>query len=354
MGLPFISNGRRKRDQVVAVDLGSRVTKAVHVQRVGGGFKFLGFACVDAPLAGDKPVSREAQTEHFKKVLDTLGARTKQVSLSIGVSDSELRFAEMPLVPVDELRSVLRLSGKNYVQQELKDCLFDCHMLPPKDPKKGESAKGVLKTRVIIGIARKDLVDQLQTVARGAGVMADDITLGYVGPANAFEMAMPEVFAKEVVALVDIGYKNTTISILQTGQLMLSRVVAFGAQRLTASLAEAMGVTPDEAELGRQEMTPDIESAAQAILVPLGRELRASIDFIDHQLDKSVSQVFFSGGPARNNSIVQALQTELMVPCQAWNPTSFLTLALPAHQLGDIETVAPQLAVAVGAAVTSF
>ena len=354
MGLPFFSNGRRKRDQVVAVDFGSRITKAVHVQRAGGGYKFLGFVCVEAPTSGDKPPTKEVLTAHLKKVLDSLGARLKQVSLVVGVTDSELRFAEMPMVPVDELRGVLRIAGKNYVQQDLKDCLFDCHLLLPKDASKSEHGKGVPKTRVVIGIAKKELVENLEAVARGAGVQIDQITLSYVGPANAFEMAMPEVFAKEVVALVDIGHRNTTISILQSGQLMLSRVVAFGGQKLTASLAEAMGVTPDEIQLGKQPMTPEVESAAQAILLPLGRELRASIDFIDHQLDKSVSQVFFSGGPARDNTIVQALQTELMVPCQAWNPTSFLTLALPAHQLGEVESIAPQLAVAIGAAMTSF
>ncbi|MBI3875666.1 MAG: pilus assembly protein PilM [Verrucomicrobia bacterium] len=352
MGLPFVSNGRRKRDQVVAVDLGSRVTKAVHVQRSGGGYKFLGYACVEAPVA-EKIPPKEVLAEHLKKVLDALGSRVKQVSLTIGVSDSELRFAEMPLVPVEELRAVLRFSGKNYVQQDLKDSLFDCHLLLPRDISK-EPVKGVAKTRVVIGIAQKNLVDELQAAAKMAGAVADQITLSYVGPANAFEMAMPEVFAHEVVALVDIGYRNTTISILQTGQLMLSRVVSFGAQRLTANLAESLGVTPDEAENSKIAMTPEVESAAQAILVPLGRELRASIDFIDHQLDKSVSQVFFSGGSARNNAIVQSLQTELMVPCQAWNPTSFLTLALPAHQLAEVESVAPQLAVAVGAAMSAF
>jgi len=354
MDLPFIINGRGKRDQVVAVDFGSRITKAVHVQRAGGGYRFLGFVCVEAPTSGDKPPTKEVLTAHLKKVLDSLGAHAKQVCLVVGVGDSELRFAEMPLVPVDELRGVLRIAGKNYVQQDLKDSLFDCHLLQPKDVSKGEKVKGVAKTRVVIGIAKKDFVEHLEGVARGAGVQVDQVTLGYVGPANAFEMAMPEVFAKEVVALVDIGYRNTTISILQSGQLMLSRVVAFGAQRLTASLAEAMGVTPDEIQLGKQPMTPEVESAAIAILLPLGRELRASVDFIDHQLDKPVSQVFFSGGPARENAIVQALQTELMVPCQAWNPTSFLTLSLPAHQLGEVENLAPQLAVAIGAAMTSF
>ena len=67
-----------------------------------------------------------------------------------------------------------------------------------------------------------------------------------------------------------------------------------------------------------------------------------------------MSQVFFSGGASRNAQIVQALQVELMVPCQTWNPTTGMTMALPPQLLGEIESVAPQLTVAVGAGLAAL
>ena len=90
------------------------------------------------------------------------------------------------------------------------------------------------------------------------------------------------------------------------------------------------------------------------LLSPLGRELRASIDFFENQQDKTVTQVFLSGGPARSDFIVQALQTELMAPCKSWNPARFLEMALPPEKLGEIEQASPQLTVAIGAAATAF
>jgi hypothetical protein len=48
------------------------------------------------------------------------------------------------------------------------------------------------------------------------------------------------------------------------------------------------------------------------------------------------------------------LQNELMVPSQTWNPTSFMTMALPPQQMGEIEQSAPQLTVAVGGAMAAF
>ena len=91
-----------------------------------------------------------------------------------------------------------------------------------------------------------------------------------------------------------------------------------------------------------------------SLLTPLGRELRASIDFFEHQQDKPVTQVFVSGGAARSPFIIESLQSELMVPCRSWNPVSFLQPALPPQQLGELEQVAPQLAVATGGAMAAL
>ena len=81
---------------------------------------------------------------------------------------------------------------------------------------------------------------------------------------------------------------------------------------------------------------------------------RASIDFFEHQHDKTVTQVLLSGGSARCELIVQCLQTELMVACRSWNPAKFLELALAPEKMGEIEQVAPQLTVAIGAATSIF
>src|SRR5205814_7772507 len=140
----------------------------------------------------------------------------------------------------------------------------------------------------------------------------------------------------------------TTVSILQGGEIKLNRVVAIAGDHITSGLAEAMNISYAEAEGIKIGMASEVQQNLETILNPLGRELRASIDFFEHQNDKTVTQVFFSGGSAKNTYIIQALQAELMVHCQAWNPTSFLTLALPAQQMAEFEPTAPQLAVAVG------
>ena len=356
MALPFISR-KAKRDQMVAIDLGGRTTKAVHVQRRGESFVLSGFALLDAPIY-EKSVSIDLLTEHLKAVFDALQAKTRLVTLAVGVNESIVRHADLPMMPVGDMRQILKNNAKNYLQQDLPGHVFDCTIIVPRaNAKVADKAKaqaGPVKQKVLVAGAKKQLLDDLQTAVKGTGLVPDHIVPGLVGPVNAFEMAMPEVFSKEVVALVDIGFKNSSICILQEGELILSRVVAIGGDRLTAGLAESLGISYAEAEGIKVGMPTEVQSNLEAIVLPLGRELRASIDFYEHQHDKTVTHVFVSGGSSRSDFILQMLQTELLVECKPWNPVTFLQTALPPQQLAEIDHVAPQLAVAVGAAVAAL
>jgi type IV pilus assembly protein PilM len=356
MALPFINGAARKRDQVLSIDLGGRTTKAVQVQRKGERFCLTRYALLDAPIY-ERNLSADLLGEHVKSVCQALEAKTRNVSLALGVNDSIVRHADFPQMPIGDMRLVLKNNSKNYLQQDLPGHVFDCFVIPPRataKPTEKTKAAGPPRHRVLVAGAKKQLIEDMQGAIKATGLIADNIVPGLLGPVNAFELAMPEVFSREVVALVDIGFKNTSICLIQEGELILSRVVAIGGDKLTNGLAESLGISYAEAEGIKVGMPAEVQSNLEALVLPLGRELRASIDFFEHQQDKAVTQVYVSGGSARSEFIMQLLQTELMAECKPWNPLSFLEMDLPPQQAGEIEHLAPQLAVAVGSAVAAF
>jgi Tfp pilus assembly PilM family ATPase len=116
-----------------------------------------------------------------------------------------------------------------------------------------------------------------------------------------------------------------------------------------------MGISYAEAEGIKVGMPAEVEAHLQPLLSPLGRELRASIDFFEHQHDQHVENVYISGGAARSDYIREQLQNELMVTCETWNPARELNLEeLPPEQASELEKLASQLTVAVGAASSAF
>lgn len=349
-----LGSSARRRSPVVAIDLGSHSTKAVYLQQKGASYELLQFAVVEAPVY-EKGFSPAVLAEHLKGVVQQLGAKARRAVLMLGVNDSVLRQAELPMAAVADLRLMLKFNSKAYLQQDLPDHVFDCYVLPPRGGgTAGSEPSKPAKCRALVAGAKQQLVGQLQQALKEAGLIPDQMAPSQIGTANAFEMAEPETFSKEVVALVDLGFKNSTISVLMNGELSLSRVVALGGDRVTLTLAEMLGKTHADAEQMKLSITEETQAYLSAALAPLGRELRASIDFFEKQEDKTVMHVFFSGGAARSNAVVEALQSELMVPCKTWNPVAFLRLALPPERMGQLEESAPLLAAAAGGALSAF
>src|ERR1043166_9360771 len=333
MALPFLDrDGRNKRAQILAVDLGGRRTKAVQIQRRDDTIALTGYAMLDAPVF-DKTIPIELLTEHLQTLNQTMGSKTKLLVMTVGVNDSVVRPVEMPKIPIDDLRQVLKLNSKTYLQQDLSQYVFDCHIIPPwqQGATPDAAAAGMPKQKVLVTDAHNQLVNGMVEGAKRAGFITDHIVPGLIGPVNSFEMAMPEIFKSQAIALVDIGFRSTTICLLKNGEFVLNRVVGIGGDRLTTTLSESMNISYAEAEGIKVGVAHEVQSALESSLTPLGRELRASIDFFEHQQDRAVSTAFISGGSSRSEVIMNALQTELMVECKTWDPAGFLKMELPAE-----------------------
>jgi len=359
LSLPFLnSTARKKRSQIIGIDLGTRTTKAVLVERRGEILALARYALLDAPIF-EKKISVAQLSEHLRAVVDALGGSTKHIAVSASMEDSLVRMVELPQVPVDELRQILKVNHKNYLQQELPNHVFDCHIYAPrmqaaKDKQATPGSSAIPKLKILATAAKQQYVADFMQAASSAGLIAEGLIPVLIGATNNFEQCLPEVYAKETVAIVDIGFKHSSVSILERGELTLNRMINFGGDKLTAGLAETMAISYAEAEGIKVGMAPEVESSLQIQIMPLSREIRASLDFFEHQYDSTVSQIYVTGGSSRSEMIVQMMHSELMLECKTWNPTSFLQLALPGQQAVEVEHIGPQLSTALGIALAAL
>ena len=174
---------------------------------------------------------------------------------------------------------MLKHGSKNYLQQELRTTFrlprpaaARCRQflrIPTTQPEVPRSGGG----------AKDSILSSSNKTATAAGrLVADQVTPDLIGIANAFEMAQPEIFAQGIVALVDIGFRHSTISILLNGELSLNRVVGLGGEK---SLGTGRSDEPQQLRCGKAKLTvtDDAQPVLMSLLMPLGRELRASLDF---------------------------------------------------------------------------
>jgi len=319
----------------------------------------LRYALLDAPLF-DKKISAEMLADHLHQVSQALGGTTKYIAAAVGLGDAVVRQVELPQIPLDDMRLVLRRNTKNYMQEDLPNHAFDCYIIPPRhqtaqvknpDPL---YFQGAAKFRVLAAAAKQQLIQDFLQATKAAGLVGDALVPSLLGPLNALEQALPQVYEKETVAIVDVGFKHTSVCVLDRGELATNRTINIGGDQITTGLAESLNISYAEAEGLKVGMAPEVEGALQSPVTALGREIRASLDFFEHQQDRPVTEVYLSGGSTRSELISRMLHAEILAECKTWNPTSFLQLALPGQQAVEIEHVGPQLTVAIGTALATY
>lgn len=360
MALSFPFPGvQKKPNEIIAVDLGSRVIKAVLCESRGGRFTLSGYALLDTPIHDSANLPAVLLGEQLREVTKRLETRTKTVALAIGTTESFVRHVEIPKLPSEAIRPVLKNNTRTYFQTDLPGHVFDYQVIYQAVPPEisDQSKRGVAvshQQRLVVAGAREQCVAELAATGKTAGLNVPHIIPGMICPINAFELVHPEDFNKQVVALVDIGFKHSTICILQQGELVLNRVIQIGGNRMTAAIAEELNISYAEAEGIKLGMSGEVQGVLEGVVSILSRELRASIDYFEHQHECSVSRVYVSGGPARSESIIEFLCNELMMDCITWNPTSFCKLTLSPTQSSEIDAVSHQLGVALGAAIAAL
>ena len=352
MALPFFGNKAKRRDNIVAIDLGSRKTKAVYIEKKAEVFSLVNYAILDAPNQTGAS-SKESAIEHFKQISKEIACPSKYLSIALSCTDSFIKLAEANYMDINDLRQLIARAPTKYLQTDYPDHLFDCSYILQSMPANPEPGKPVTCKAIVAGGKQKTVYD-LMEIAKAAGYNVQHVVPNLVCTPNILEMAAAESFQKEVIAIVDLGFKFTTIHLFVEGIPSLNRIVDFGGDKITQGLSEAMSVNYTEAEGLKVGMPQEIEGVLQPLIAPVGRELRASIDFFEHQHDKPVSQVYVSGAAASSEMMLKILQSELMVPCKNWNPSTPFDIQLSNERKAEIENVGPQLAVALGAGISAL
>ncbi len=90
----------------------------------------------------------ELLAEHLKAVVEALETKAQFVTLAVGLDDAVVRQVDLPQIPVDEMRLVLKNNAKTYLQQDLPGHVFDCYIFPPKQAVNGKSAAEMSKAVV--------------------------------------------------------------------------------------------------------------------------------------------------------------------------------------------------------------
>jgi type IV pilus assembly protein PilM len=330
--------------EVVAIDAGSRVTKAVHLCRRADGYAVVAHALFETP-SGERGGAGPRWVEVFRRATKALKTTCRHVVVVLGPPAAQLMHVDLPHTSVSDLRKMIKLSPKSYLQQDLPDHLFDCYY---RRSARGSDTSAFRRARskVMVGALRRQLVDEISEAARVVGLSLVQITAVPVALANAFRQVREDA-RPEITALLELGAVHSTINIVRNGDLVLTRSIALGAEKFADVLGP--GDRDGQGRSGEDPSSEAMQARLQKAILSFAMEVDASAGFYASQEEQHVSQLYVSGGTARSPLVLQMLESELSFSCEGWDLLGHLTVESPEPQARELESVLPQMVVAIGA-----
>lgn len=184
------------------------------------------------------------------------------------------------------------------------------------------------------------------------------------------EFSASDEYLHKTVALIDMGASHTDVDIVSCGEFALTRNIPIAGNSFTNAVKSLAGVSIEEAERLKIEMTADTPldeinvhdtdnrcwRVVQPLLDELIREIRRSIHYYQSQFPEGspealVSKVVLTGGSTRMRGIGAYMTHKLSIPAEiadVFNQTAIKTDRVPADFLAEH---GPVLAVVTGLAL---
>lgn len=326
----------------------------------------------------------------LKSLLKKAGVQQRRVNIAI---PSHVVFHAMITLPVPEkanvdLRPQVEARVKPLLPLPIEEMVIDSvvvdkHLLPKPSilpTKKGKKKKGEESEvdihseaiaqfvelesgdmqmsdnkpkfiRVLVSGSPKTLVDQYVEISKHAGlelVALETESFALIRSLIGNDMSK--------IMIVDIGEERTNISIVQQGLPFLHRSVKVGGSTLTSAFVKHMNVDMDTAEQMKRDLSYDAGEEPPKIisdaLAPMIHEIRYSLKlFADQEFHAQthVDKIILTGGSAHLPYLDPIITEELKVNVYVGNP--WARVMTPPNLKPALDSVAPQLAVAIGLAM---
>ena len=329
------------RSTILGIDIGSYCIKVLELSLTGTGPEIKGLVKKELPpemRKGER--DPEAVAELIKECLAEGGISARDVVVMVSGPQVFIRRITMPPMPQEELEEVIPFEATKHVSFSVEQLEVDYVIVGEKE------VDGVKNQDILLVATPNDVVEQQKSIIRAAGLRTVAVTVAPMVLWKAFQLSKKE-HQEKVIALMDIGYEKTTISVLNNGILEFTRITNLGSDEVTSSLmteplvtgeGSSRTLTYEEAEgikfeygippstatgtTTKEGVSLDqIPRLMRPFLEKLLSEIRTSFDFYktEFQIPK-VEKIIMSGGGARLKGLREFMAGDLGIEIELADP----------------------------------
>lgn len=359
----FRSLFRKSPKNFLGIDIGTASIKIVELSQKGRTRQLENYGEFRNLTAGEKPF-RPFKKDNFllpnkeiakaiKAVIQEAGIKTKAANFSIPDFCSFFTSFKLPSLTKEEIPEAVKYAARSYIPLPLSEITLDWVL-----NEKTNNSERQTPIEVLIAAIPNAIISQYQEIAFLTNLELKALE------AEVFSLArssLKTAAGKNIICLVDMGARSTTISIFENGNLKVSHSFNISGNEITEVFARALDIGYNKAEelkikhglniLESQEA--GVNSHIKEILFPLVDIILAEMkkvfrDFYQRE-GKEVEAVVLAGSsalmPGLKEYFLEQLQKEIITA----NP--FSDIVCPSL-LGEIlKEMGPSFSVAVGLAL---
>lgn len=329
--------------RLLGVDLGSASIKAVEVTQNAESLTLTGYAQEDVAPDADRG-------EALKRLVQRGGFKTARSCTSVSGRSAIIRYVTMLRMGDEDLKNAIRFEADKYIPFEIDEVVLDCQRLEDEAEAKEREMK------ILLVAVKRNLISDQVKLLKDAGLAPSIIDHDSFALGNAFEFQFQSANPKDparTYALIDVGAVKTSVNILVGKTSAFTREIYIAGNDFTDAIAKRLGLDPPEAERVKREPGQQVQEILEAVTPTfddLGSEVHLSFDYFQNQFDKTIDEVYISGGGAAVVGLEDAFGRTLQQPIQRWDPTEPLEIDRGRVDVDQIKSNAAQVAIAVGLA----
>lgn len=345
--------GRNK--QLLGLDIGSSAIKLVQMKEHKGKFMLQKF--------GMKPLEPEVIVDGtvmdagrvvmaIKELISEMNVKLKHVAISVSGHSVIVKKIGLPVMGHDELETEVKLAAEQYIPFDLNEVNLDYHVVETAE----QSEDGQSEMSVLLVAAKKDKINELTELVRGAGLTPSVLDVDAFAVENMYGLNY-DTGPTDTVALVNIGASVMNINILRGGSSLFTRDIAVGGSGYSEAIQRELGVSFDEAENIKKKHDPlsadadSITTVLDGVNAEIASEIAKSIDYFKTTVvARDISKIVLSGGCAKVTGLANQLSDRMNIPVELANPFRNVDTSDAGLDQETLSELAPLAAVGVGLA----
>lgn len=340
----------------LGIDIGTSSIKVVELSQEGGRWKLENYGTYELRSQGGSADSAKTVMDlpdndivaALQNILKTSGMKSRDAVAAISSFSTFATVIEMPYVSEEDLAKTIPFEARKYIPVPLDQVVLDWSIIGPVPVVQANQA-GVT-VEVFLAAVPKDETARYQRIMKAAGInlLALELENSSLVRALLGNDLSP-------TAILNVGGRSTSIVVVSKGYERLGHNYEIGGYEVTKAVANALNITPDQAEGLKRTygLINSPENRARAAIMPLVDmmvfEANQTIESFEHSKNQRIGRVVLIGGMANMPGLAQYIKQR--IPRDVLIGNIFARLLYPPELTPLVQPLSNALAIAVGCAM---